>query len=310
MLALVEGSGGGPDALAAIAREHLATGGKRLRARLAVAAALKLGARPGDAVVWATACELAHNATLIHDDLQDGDHLRRGQPTCWVRHGAPQAINAGDLLLMLAVSAVAEADLLAACRAELAAVLARGMVTVIRGQGLECDLARRTQADAPTYQAIVRQKTAALFELPVQGAAIMAGLSAPAAAQAAAPFAALGVLFQLQDDVLDLYGDKGREAPGADLREGKVSALVVAHCRRHPGEQAELLALLREPRATTSLEAVAHFSARFRHGGALADVLAQIDDCSEAAQAQVPAVLAPLMAALVARICAPIAIVL
>ena len=75
-------------------QEHLATGGKRIRARLAMCATAALGGDRGDAIGWAAAVELLHNATLIHDDIQDGDRMRRGEPTTWVRHGAAQAINA------------------------------------------------------------------------------------------------------------------------------------------------------------------------------------------------------------------------
>src|SRR5687767_11974938 len=89
-----------------IVLEHLATGGKRLRARLALAAAEACGGRVEDAIGWAAACELVHNATLIHDDLQDGDVLRRGHPTTWVKHGMAQAVNAGDLMLLLPFLAV------------------------------------------------------------------------------------------------------------------------------------------------------------------------------------------------------------
>ena len=85
------------DRLGPIVRQHLETGGKRLRARLALAATEALGHQRADAISWAAACELLHNATLIHDDVQDGDRVRRGEPTVWVRHGIPQAINAGEI---------------------------------------------------------------------------------------------------------------------------------------------------------------------------------------------------------------------
>ena len=86
------------DPAAAIAGEHLSTGGKRLRARLAMETGVRLGAEGKEILPWAAACELLHNATLVHDDLQDGDRVRRGQPTMWVKHGPAQAINAGDLM--------------------------------------------------------------------------------------------------------------------------------------------------------------------------------------------------------------------
>ena len=89
------------DPAAAMVCEHLDTGGKRLRARLALASCQALGGTAEDAVDWAAAVELLHNASLIHDDIQDGDRTRRGRPALWTKYGAAQAINTGDLLLML-----------------------------------------------------------------------------------------------------------------------------------------------------------------------------------------------------------------
>ncbi|MEQ1877505.1 MAG: polyprenyl synthetase family protein, partial [Bdellovibrionia bacterium] len=104
MVSLAHGNGLSP--MGPIIEEQLASGGKRLRARLALSAMECFGGRAESAIPWAAACEFLHNATLIHDDIQDGDKVRRGKPTVWVLHGTPQAINAGDLMLMLPVSAL------------------------------------------------------------------------------------------------------------------------------------------------------------------------------------------------------------
>src|SRR6185295_17019159 len=105
LMRLVADSPDGPLAQTMV-REHLASGGKRLRARLALTALTALGGERAHGIAWAAACELLHNATLVHDDVQDGDELRRGQPTVWARHGVAQAINAGDLLFALPYLAV------------------------------------------------------------------------------------------------------------------------------------------------------------------------------------------------------------
>ncbi len=255
-------------------QEHLATGGKRIRARLALCALEALGGTRSDAVGWAAAVELLHNATLIHDDIQDGDRVRRGQPTTWVRHGVAQAINAGDLLLMLPFLAVSHAP--EDRRWQLCRLLAEGASRVVRGQVEELSMLSAESVSAEAWRRVVEGKTGGLFCLPVEGAALLAGHSEEDSARIAAAFMPLGVLFQLQDDVLDLYGDKGREAPGADLREGKISALVVAHLIRCPEDREWLLDLLRAPRAETTDEAVEEAIARFRRSGALADVLDDI----------------------------------
>lgn len=272
------------DRAGVMVQEHLATGGKRLRARLALAAATALGVGPG-ARAWAEAVELLHNATLIHDDIQDGDRVRRGRPTTWVRHGVPQAINAGDLMLMLPFLAIAQGDVPVAAQAALSGCLAAQAASTVRGQTDELHLLPGGQVDEEAYDRAVRGKTGGLFGLPVEGAALLAGLDARDAATLARPFGELGLLFQLQDDVLDLYGDKGREQAGADLFEGKVSALVVAHLARQPGDREPLLRLLRAPREETDPAAVAQAIAAFRDSGALDDVLRRIDTIARSVRA-------------------------
>lgn len=275
----------GAEALGGIVCEHLETGGKRLRARLALAATDALGGRIEDAVGWAAACELLHNATLVHDDLQDGDRVRRGSPTVWVTHGAQQAINVGDLLFLLPLLAIEAVPIEAGRRWELSRAFASRGLSVIRGQGEEIDLARAGRTDRQAYIRTVTGKTSGLFELPVEGAGIVAGRTPAEARTLAAAFRPLGVLFQLQDDVLDLYGDKGREAPGADIREGKISGLVVEHLTTHPDERVELLELLRRPREDTTSAEVADFIERFRNGGALQAVIDSIRETAREVEA-------------------------
>lgn len=95
-------------------------------------------------------------------------------------------------------------------------------------------------------------------------------------------FVRLGVIFQLQDDTRDLYAEKGRGQRGSDLREGKASALVVAHLELHPEDGGWLGDLLATPRDWTRDADVERAIARFREGGALSAVLERIDAESEA----------------------------
>jgi geranylgeranyl diphosphate synthase type I len=260
------------DKLGVIAREHLATGGKRLRARLALATMQALGAPRVEAVPWAAAAEMLHNATLVHDDVQDGDAVRRGVPSVWARHGVNQAINVGDLMLMLPFRALERLEAHPARCWALSRMLSRCAEEVVRGQAAELDLLPRQRFEWDAYRDAVEGKTAALFSLPVYGSAILAGLSHDEADALASELRPIGLLFQIADDVLDLYGDKGREAPGADLREGKVSALVVEHLSLHPGERDDLIALLETPRDETPAREVHRMIRRFQEGGALAAV--------------------------------------
>ena len=273
------------DICAEMANAHLVGGGKYLRASLALGAAAALGVEPRHAVPWAAACELMHNASLIHDDLQDGDEVRRDRPAVWRTYGKEQAVNAGDMMLMLSVRAVFHTDVAQfgpSVVADLAACIARRGDETARGQAREMQLRARHDFDRERYLEAARGKTAGLFGLPVEGAAILAGFSAEEAVALAKPFEALGLLYQLQDDVIDLYRDKGRGAPGADLREGKVSALVVWHAARHPQDQPWLHALLTRGRAGITPEDVVDASERFATGGALMGVLAAIDELAAA----------------------------
>ncbi len=267
----------GGDPAGFIVREHLATGGKRVRARLALAALEALGEPRETGVAWAAACELLHNATLVHDDLQDGDAVRRGRPTVWALHGAAQAVNAGDLLLMLPYLALDHLPAPDGTRWALARALAGHAAAVVRGQAAELGLSACERVEWGTWRAVAEGKTGALFALAVRGAALLAGRPDEEARPLADAFRTLGLLFQLQDDVLDLYGDKGRGAPGSDLREGKTSALVVEHLELHPGDAAWLGLLLRAPRGATPEVEVERAILRFRTGGALERVLGRIN---------------------------------
>jgi geranylgeranyl diphosphate synthase type I len=205
--------------------------------------------------------------------------MRRSVPTLWAQYGVAQAINAGDLLMMLPWLAIAE--IAPPARGELACALAAHATRTVRGQAAELDMLPSGQLDWTSYLRAVEGKTGALIGLPVHGAALLSGRSAREAELLSSAFVPLGVLFQLQDDVLDLYGDKGRREIGCDLYEGKVSALVVAHLRREPADASWLLPLLRATREATDHTSVAHAIERFRESGALDAVLAHIEQLAE-----------------------------
>ena len=299
------------DRMSVITSEHLATGGKRLRARLALGATEGLGGNRAAAIPWAASCELLHNATLLHDDVQDGDRVRRGRTAVWVRHGLAQAINAGDLMLMLPYSVLDHLFVDDGVKWRLTRILARNAENIVRGQASELDLLIHERLDWKAYASATEGKTAARFGLPVEGAAILSGRTPAEARALAEPFSRIGVLFQIQDDVLDLYGDKGRDVIGSDLYEGKVSALVSEHLRLHPNDRSWLLSVLRAPRTDTRPEDVDTAIARFRDGGALAAVWGRMAAIEQEVEAW-PALrrerrLHSVAMALVAKAIAPIA---
>lgn len=255
--------------------EHLGTGGKRLRARLALAATRALGAQAEDAVDWATAVELLHNATLIHDDLQDGDRTRRGRPALWTRFGSAQAINTGDLLLMLPFRAICGYP--PETQTMLVQILAQYAESTARGQIQELALTASRDSSWSDYFGAVSGKTGTLFALPVRGAALIAGLAQEQAEDLASAFSSIGVLYQLQDDLLDLFDAKGKGSRGSDIYEGRLSAVVLTHLELHPEEADALFEVLGKPRAETSPEDVVRTIDRFVQGGAVRQLLRRIE---------------------------------
>lgn len=270
--------GGRSPGLGALVWEHVASGGKRLRARLALFAVRALGGDVAHGTGWGACCELLHNASLIHDDIQDGDRYRRGRPALWARHGVSQAINAGDLAIALgylAIDTVAGTD---ALRWQLTRTVSTAARQVVEGQAAELSLLTSDTLAWETYAACVEGKTAALFSLPVEGAALIAGRTPDQAAHLADALRPLGLLFQVQDDILDLFGDNGREMRGSDLAQSsKATAIVVEHLRLHPADRAWLLRILTAPREETPAADIDDAIARFAEGGALAAVWAHLD---------------------------------
>lgn len=259
---------------------HMQTGGKRLRAMLPLAVAGALGREAKALVGFGAACELIHNATLVHDDLQDGDEVRRGQPTVWKKFGQAQAINLGDAMLYLAPMCLESVKASPGARQRVLARVFRDVLKVIDGQEREFALQQRSteDIDQEAYRVMVRGKTSGLFALPMAGAAELC--EAPAEVVEALEEAAghLGVLFQIQDDILDLYGEKGRDQEGSDLREGKISALVVAFWQRaNDADRRRLMQLLRADRHASSDTEVRWAIEAFREQGALSACLAEID---------------------------------
>ncbi len=275
MLAAVSG----PGPLPAMIAEHLGSGGKRVRARLIQQAGEALGLEAERLQPWAAACEILHNATLVHDDVQDGDAMRRGQPALWVRHGLAQAINAGDLMLLAPIRALDVPGYAPIERWELTRALVERSILTACGQSQEQLLILQPAVNWLDYEQAARAKTGPFFALALEGVLILAGWSGPAARRASEGLLDLGLLFQLADDIEDLWGQKGREAPGADLREGKVSALVAATLDRDPQRGDELLAWLRLPRPQRTDEQVLAWTDEFVQSGARDAVLERCERC-------------------------------
>jgi hydroxymethylglutaryl-CoA reductase len=248
-----------------------ATGGKRLRAILPFAVASSLGRDPSALVPFASACEMLHNATLVHDDVQDGDTTRRGRPTVWAKYGAARAIDLGDAMFYLAVLLVGRMELAAGRREALAKRLLLETLQVIDGQEREMLLHESRSPSPEDYFRMVEGKTSAVFRLAMAGAAEACGAPGEIVRGIEESARHLGVLFQVQDDLLDIYGEKGREIAGADVKEGKRSVLAVHALTHASAPEAQMLAtILDAPRDTTSDEDVRRAIAIFERTGSIA----------------------------------------
>ncbi|HEU4449985.1 MAG TPA: polyprenyl synthetase family protein [Gaiellaceae bacterium] len=213
-----------PGLVGEIGADTLAAGGKRLRPVL-VFLCTPPELRGGDrAVAGGAAVELVHMATLVHDDLLDGADLRRGRPTAWAEHGSGAAKAAGDYLF-----ARAFAELSSTGDAAAVAVLAEAALALARGEALQRRQAFRPDTTVEDYLLRCSLKTAKLFE-----AACLLGGGRP---ELGAFGLALGVAFQIADDILDCTGDFDTtgKAPGVDLRDGTPTLPLILAARRDPG---------------------------------------------------------------------------
>lgn len=224
--------------LAVIAEDTVRAGGKRLRPLLVLAAAA-----PGDpaaarrAVAAAAGVELLHTATLVHDDLLDGATERRGAPTVVQAHGPAAALQAGDLLLARAFTATARSGAPAAV-----AILGEAAAELTRGESDQAAQAFDLGVGEQEYLARCRRKTAALFTAAVRIGAVVGGHDA-AATRALVEYAeALGVAFQILDDVLDLTATAAEtgKTRGTDLRDGTVTLPMILAMQVDHGLRGEI----------------------------------------------------------------------
>ncbi len=279
----------GQDLLTAMCRDQLASGGKRLRALLTPALVAAEHGPVDAARVFGAGVELIHNGTLVHDDIQDGDTLRRGRPTLWTQFGVAQGINAGDALLMGAVAAVLRSDAIAAdLRAPLGALLADALCETIRGQVADLALRDLPQPTLLDVESVHLAKTGPLFSACFVGATRLLRRGPEAEQAAWALGREIGLAFQIRDDLLDLLGTKGRGDAGADLREGKPTWPVLVALRDVPGAEADgIRALLRQATqgSPPSDGDVAHAVAWVREVGGEATARAHLDATLDRARA-------------------------
>jgi geranylgeranyl diphosphate synthase, type II len=224
------------------ARYSLLGGGKRVRPVLLLAFCDLLGVERPAAMPFACALEMIHTYSLIHDDLpcMDDDDLRRGHPTCHRAYGEAVAILAGDTLLNRACEillATVSLDLPGSLQAARLIAAAAGSKGMIGGQAL--DLAAEGKSiQLEDLRQIHKLKTGALIMAPVMAAACLAGASSEITMILENFASAIGLAFQIQDDILDVTADTAAlgKSTGKDQRDQKstyVALLGLEQARRH-----------------------------------------------------------------------------
>ena len=215
-----------PQRLHAAMRHAVLLGGKRMRPLLVYAAGTAFGADEAALDAPAVAVELVHAYSLVHDDLpaMDDDALRRGQPTVHVAFDEATAILAGDALQSQAFVAIANATLPDAARAALCAELASAAAGMCAGQALDIDATGQSTAfDITSLERLHALKTGALLRASLRMGAIAAGADAASRSMLDRFANALGLAFQVRDDLLDVEGESATlgKTAGKDAAQAK-----------------------------------------------------------------------------------------
>ena len=215
------GEGAGPEAT-----------GKRIRPLMLLLCTAASGASWQSALPAAAAVELVHNFSLVHDDIQDNSDKRRGRPTTWVKWGAPMAINVGDALFVISNQAIIhlKESYPAEVVVKAAELLQNACLDLTRGQFLDMSYEETTDLGVDDYWPMVAGKTAALLSACCHIGSLLGGADEPAQEAYRAFGHYLGLAFQVQDDILGIWGDEAMTGKSAasDLIEGKKSLPVLA----------------------------------------------------------------------------------
>ena len=252
-----------------IAREWLTRAGKRWRPFLAVAAWRALAGPnatlPDDLKRAAIAVECFHKASLIHDDIEDGDATRYGEKTLHEEHGIPVALNIGDLLIGEGYRLLGACEISAEQRAAMILVAAEGQRELSRGQGAELVWAR--QPDVLTSLQVLdifKKKTAPAFEVALRIGALFAGVETHDAVRDVlhAYSEALGIAYQIRDDLADL----GQNEDTSDIAGLRPSLLLATAHERAECEHRKITSALW---SRTSTAGIAEVEQLYRDLGAV-----------------------------------------
>ena len=224
----------------------LSQSGKQLRPMLALMFARACTGRATDAGIrYAAASELLHNATLLHDDVADGSELRRGKPTVMSLMGPSVSVLVGDYWLVKAMELIlqdSDTDTTAI------RIFSKTLSDLAEGEMLQLQKAQSGDTDEKDYLRIIYNKTASLFEAACVSAAISAGVSEDVVKAARDYAVALGLAFQIKDDILDYSGTESVGKPlGVDILEQKITLPLLGALNNVSGQkQAEVRGMVKD----------------------------------------------------------------
>jgi geranylgeranyl diphosphate synthase type I len=246
ILRLISDRDGPTAGLYAMMRYHLGldgsgSSGKRMRPLLGLLAYSSIAGDFRAALPGAAAVEFGHNFSLVHDDIEDGDRERRHRATLWALHGIPQAINAGDMLFTLSRVALHRLSELGFSDAKVLRLMRLYDMTCLalcEGQYLDIWASERTEPmSVELYFDMIGRKTAALIAASVEAGALLATDDENVISRYRAFGWALGVAFQLNDDLLGIWGEQaqtGKEP--TDVARHKMT-LPVLYAFEHAGPE-------------------------------------------------------------------------
>ena len=218
----------------------MSEGGKRLRPVLLLITAEAFGGSLDEAMPTALAVEIFHNFTLLHDDIMDNADVRRGKPSVYAKWGGNVALLSGDAMLITAYKSLAKIS--SERLPKVMNIFSDMALEVCEGQQYDMDFETMSKVSVEEYMQMIERKTSALLSGSAMIGATMAGASEEDIKKIYRFATELGLAFQLQDDVLDSFGDTalGKKI-GGDILEGKKTFLMVQALNRASAEEREIL---------------------------------------------------------------------
>ena len=231
---------GDPKQLYDAASHLIIHGGKRLRPYLVLKSCQMLGGKQSDAISAASAVEMIHNFTLVHDDIMDNDEMRHGVPTTHKKFDIPLAILAGDVLYSKAYNTISSKSKLSSnYTTQLVSKLSKTCIEICEGQVNDIKFAENKRIPTEKeYIKMIEKKTAVLFEVSCAMGAICAKRKQRDVKNLSAFGKNLGIAFQITDDLIGIIGDSKitKKPVGNDIREGKKSLPIILAIKKARGQ--------------------------------------------------------------------------